>query len=71
MPLPYTEAPDFFIKPYFYLNTIMILSNGNIVGLPLRYVLIPGGTGARYAPGTKPINWDNYDEVKEYLGLTD
>jgi len=31
-----------------------------------RYVVIPGGTAARTA---KTINWNNYAEVKAYLGL--
>jgi hypothetical protein len=33
-----------------------------------RYILIPGGTGARKA---KNINWNNYKEVKAYLKLKD
>jgi hypothetical protein len=71
IPLPYTEGDDFFIKPYFYLNGIAILSDGNISGLPLRYVLIPGGAPARLATGGKTVDWNNYKEVQEYLGLTD
>lgn len=35
-----------------------------------RYVLIPGGTPARTATGSS-INWNNYSEVKAYLGLKD
>lgn len=33
-----------------------------------RYVLIPGGAHVR---AEKKINWDNYEEVKAYLGLKD
>ena len=70
IPLPYTEGDDFFIKPYFYLNGIAILADGDISGLPLRYVLIPGGTAARSASG-KAVDWNNYKEVQQYLGLKD
>ncbi len=71
IPLPYTEGDDFFIKPYFYLNGIAILSDGNISGLPLRYILIPGGTAARPGPNGKTVDWNNYKEVQAYLGLKD
>ena len=71
IPLPYTEGADFFIKPYFYLNTIGILANGDISGLPLRYILIPGGTAGRSAAGGKTVDWNNYKEVQQYLGLKD
>ena len=33
-----------------------------------RYVLIPGGAHVRM---DKQINWNNYEEVKKYLGLKD
>lgn len=33
-----------------------------------RYVLIPGGAHVRM---NKQINWNNYEEVKNYLGLKD
>lgn len=33
-----------------------------------RYVLIPGGTSVRM---DKSVNWNNYEEVKAYLGLKD
>lgn len=68
VPLPYLEGTGFFIQPYFLLNRIAILSNDNIAGLPLRYVLIPGGTGART---NNTINWNDYNQVKAYLGLKD
>lgn len=71
IPLPYAEGDDFFIKPYFALNSILILANGDISGLPLRYVLIPGGTAARPGPNGKTVDWNNYKEVQAYLGLKD
>ncbi len=36
-----------------------------------RYILIPGGTTARPAPGAKTVDWNNYKEVQQYLGLND
>lgn len=36
-----------------------------------RYILIPGGTAGRTAPGGKTIDWNNYKEVQAYLGLKD
>ena len=45
-----------------------IYSNGDLTGVPFRYILIPGGTTARTA---KIIDWNNYAAVKAYLGLKD
>jgi hypothetical protein len=71
VPLPLNDGltlgPGGFIHDYFSIGEIDILSNRNIDGLPLRYILIPGGTAAR----TQKINWDNYKEVQAYLGLKD
>jgi hypothetical protein len=67
-PLPYNTADGGFIDVTFFLNTIEVTSNLNLQGLPLRYILIPGGTSARTY---KSINWKNYAEVKAYLGLKD
>jgi hypothetical protein len=71
MPLPINDGfilgAGGFIDVYFDLGEIIILSNLNLDGLPLRYVIIPGGTHAR----TQQINWNNYKEVQAYLGLKD
>ena len=56
-----------FVEPVFFINAIDIITNRNFDGVPLRYILIPGGSHARMAK----INWDNYNEVKAYLGLKD
>lgn len=56
-----------FIEPAFFTGEIDIISNRDLTGLPLRYILIPGGSHARMAK----INWNNYNEVKAYLGLKD
>jgi hypothetical protein len=56
-----------FVDVAFFTGEIDIISNRNIDGLLLRYILVPGGTHARMAK----INWDNYNEVKAYLGLKD
>ncbi|MGC4037923.1 MAG: hypothetical protein QM764_18315 [Chitinophagaceae bacterium] len=66
VPLPYTGGDGGYILTYFFTGGIEIESNLNIDGIPIRYVLIPGGTAARTY---KQINWNNYAEVKAYLGL--
>lgn len=65
-PLPFNNG-SLFIDPVFAPNIIELSSNGNLTNLPFRYILIPGGTHAR----TAKINWNNYNEVKAYLGLKD
>jgi hypothetical protein len=70
------------INSYFSLDTISIVSNFDVSSFnqngsnffQFRYILIPGGTTALpvSAKGTKKsINWNNYNEVKAYLGLKD
>lgn len=59
-------GPGGFIEVAFFTGEIDIVSNRNIDGIPLRYVLIPGGTTARSA-----INWNDYKQVQKYLGLKD
>jgi len=64
-PIPYFDT-QYIINDEFLLSTIYIYSNAVLTGLPFRYILIPGGTGARSA-----IDWNNYAEVKKYLNLKD
>ena len=56
-----------FVDVVFCTGEIDIITNRNFDGLLLRYILIPGGTHARMAK----IDWNNYNEVKAYLGLKD
>ncbi len=77
--LPYTTPSGILINPYFSTGTILLNANLDASTytdpsdgkkyLQYRYILIPGGTAA----GRKPngINWNNYAEVKKYLGLKD
>lgn len=75
--LPFTTFNGILINPYFSLGTISLIANADASTvtdagkkyLQYRYVIIPGGTAA----GRKPngINWNNYAEVKKYLGLKD
>jgi len=65
-PLPFNNG-SLFIDPVFAPNIIELSSNGDLTNFPFRYILIPGGTHARQAK----INWNNYNEVKAYLGLKD
>lgn len=75
IPLPYFSVySGLSINPTFYLNEIDLYSNGDISTVmdnagvkyqQYRYVLIPGGEEARKAK----IDWNNYEQVKQYLGL--
>ena len=66
--LPYLSG-SFYIDVLFYLNTIQLTSNVDFSGLPLRYILIPGGTAARKSGS--PVDWNDYNAVKKYLNLKD
>ena len=81
LPLPIYEPflIGAIINPYFTTQLITLVStldassfvvNGNN-NSQFRYILIPGGTSGRPAPGGKAINWNNYKEVQAYLGLKD
>ncbi len=73
------------IYPFFALNEIQIISiddassfvvpagqpNAGQKAWQYRYILIPGGTAGRAAPGGRTIDWNNYKEVQAYLGLKD
>lgn len=77
--LPFTTVTGILITPFFSPGLITLESNANAGTytdpadgkkyLQYRYVLIPGGTAA--GRNTKSINWNNYEEVKQYLGLKD
>jgi len=65
------------INPEFLLQRIDLFSNFNASTVTsggqkyfqYRYILIPGSVAGRLS---KPaVNWNNYNEVKAYLGLTD
>ena len=65
------------VNPYFSWATITIAATDDISSFRLRsfnyfqyrYILIPGGTSS--GRQGSPIDWNNYKEVKEYLGLKD
>ena len=78
-PLPLFDAFFFgiIINPEFLLQRIDLYANFNAStftdagqkAFQYRYILIPGSVAGRLS---KPaINWNNYNEVKAYLGLTD
>ena len=84
IPLPYFDPiyfnPALVINPDFLPGKIILSSNYNVGTFDengakryqYRYILIPGGTTAgRAAPGEKAIDWNNYKEVQQYLGLKD
>jgi hypothetical protein len=76
-PLPYSEGGA-RITPYYAAGTIEIDANVDASTVTsstngkkyrqYRYILIPGGASLRMG---KQINWNNYEEVKAYLGLKD
>ena len=76
------QAVTLIINPYFSLDTISIISNYDLSSFAIngynyfqfRYIIIPGGTSTLPVSinGTKrSINWNDYNEVKAYLGLKD
>lgn len=65
------------ISPYFQVGKINLIASENVSTqtvaggqktLQYRYILIPGGTASGRMMN---INWNNYAEVKAYLGLKD
>src|SRR4051812_27098988 len=76
-PLPYLSIySGLNITAEFVKNEIFLYANFDASTvtqngskfLQYRYILIPGGVNGRVA---KAINWNNYNEVKTYLGLKD
>jgi len=67
-----------YINPYFSPQFITLGATANVSSYTsgayhhfrYRYILIPGGTSAGRNPKGS-INWNNYAEVKKYLGLKD
>ena len=77
-PLPYFDIYTLFsIQPSFSLETISLYADvdfstftqNNDKFFQYRYILIPGGVTA--APITNTIDWNNYKQVKRFLGLED
>ena len=72
-PLPYVVGTA-QIRPFYWLNTIQLVANvdastytdSGVKYLQYRYIIIPGGQGIRTA-----VNWNDYAQVKAYLGLKD
>jgi hypothetical protein len=75
-PLPYYDVYfNLNINPTYLLQNIQLYSNGNISTVTVsgvkrqqyRYILIPGVVPGQKAP---KVNWNNYNEVQQYLGLS-
>jgi hypothetical protein len=81
--LPYADrglifgAADLLVFPIIHSGTIFLESNYNVGTRPsnadpnvkvwqYRYIIIPGGVTARSA-----VNWNDYKQVQQYLGLKD
>jgi hypothetical protein len=82
-PLPMTDVfaltGVFNINLYFTLGLINFYSTEDASTFTLsgvkrwqyRYIIIPGGQPARPGPNGKAVDWNNYKEVQQYLGLKD
>ena len=78
-PLPILDAffTGVIINPEFLVQKIDLYSNANFSTitssgqkyLQYRYILIPGSVAGRLSK--PPVDWNNYNAVKAYLGLTD
>ena len=75
-PLPYYDVyTNININPTYLLQQIQLYSNADISTITVggvkrqqyRYILIPGAVPGQKAP---KVNWNNYNEVEEYLGLS-
>jgi hypothetical protein len=78
--LPYYDAglllgaPDLALVPFVKLGKIYLYSNYNLSSFTsgsdkvgqYRYIIVPGGVTARSA-----VNWNDYKQVQQYLGLKD
>jgi len=83
VPLPVTDAflTGAIINAYFQPQVIILASTADVSSFTdngnhyfqFRYILIPGGTTALpvSANGSNGINWNDYNQVKKYLGLKD
>ncbi|HVZ97150.1 MAG TPA: hypothetical protein VG847_09770 [Chitinophagaceae bacterium] len=69
-------------NPYFTLDTIYVLANYDLSSYQqsgynysqFRYIIIPGGVAglpAKIGEANKPLDWNNYNAVKQYFGLKD
>ena len=75
-PIPYYDVyTNININPTYFLQSIQLYSNADISTITIsgtkrqqyRYILIPGVVPGQKAP---KVNWNNYNEVKDYLGLS-
>jgi hypothetical protein len=74
-PLPFVQG-EIQIRPLYATGIIQLSANIDVStvtengekALQYRYILIPGGSALRTS---KKINWNNYEEVKAYLGIKD
>lgn len=76
LPLPYYDIYNgISINPSFAVQRIDLYSNANVSTVTIsgskrlqyRYVLIPGAVPGQRAP---KVDWNNYNEVQGYLGLS-
>ncbi len=63
---PIIQAGNIFIESTYNVGTRPSTNDPNIPVWQYRYVIIPGGMAARSG-----VNWNDYNQVKAYLGLKD
>lgn len=67
--LPYAQVvggTTYTIHQRFYIGRVELLASYALATLPLRYVIIPGGSALRMA-----LNLDDYEAVKKAFNLPD
>lgn len=64
---PIIQAGNIFIESTYNTGTQVSTSDPNVKLWQYRYVIIPGGTAA----ARSAVNWNDYNQVKNYLGLKD
>ncbi len=78
----YSTTTTLIANPYFYVDTIGIISNYDISSAQqggynyqqFRYIIVPGGIAglpAQIGDAKKPLDWNNYNAVKQYFGIKD
>jgi hypothetical protein len=70
------------VNPYFTLDTIFVISNNDISSFQqggynfqqFRYIIVPGGVAGlstKIGDAKKPLDWNNYNAVKQYFKIPD
>lgn len=69
-------------NPYFSLDTIYVIANYDLSSYQqggynfsqFRYIIVPGGVAGlptKIGAAKKPLDWNNYNAIKQYFGIKD